>query len=160
MEAADEGRDLAALHGLSFTLPAGLLTPLTGGKLRLLKVAPRPSLGSLCFSKWLLLKQSKPQRDTIEGTFSQVEGGPGVERNNKLQCLGCGCKFYVSTLKGQAAGDLCPAIKSRDSNHFLSAKDLPAHSARAKGPFNEPLLLVASIIILSSAVISGTDVHG
>lgn len=32
VEAADEGRDLAALHGLSFTLPAGLLTPLTGGK--------------------------------------------------------------------------------------------------------------------------------
>lgn len=47
MEAADEGRDLAALHGLSFTLPAGLLTPLTGGKLRLLKVALLFQMASL-----------------------------------------------------------------------------------------------------------------
>lgn len=32
MEAPEAGRDLAVLHGLSFTLPAGLLTTLEGGE--------------------------------------------------------------------------------------------------------------------------------
>lgn len=35
VEAAEVGRDLAALHGLSFTLPGGLLTPLRGEEKRL-----------------------------------------------------------------------------------------------------------------------------